>query len=517
MLGLEGAPFYAGGAGADGRAIALDAAHHLEELNRALETSYQRYDQTGGQSMVPESLETSLVSTTFKERHLVIWKDIPKEKAYSTVEEYTTLDDVGTREHAGAGFFVQGGKPMTTDLSANRRFAPIKFMGTERGYTHPMTLVRMQPGPEGLPANNAEAKEVFAGTRWLLRQLERTIPFGDCDVIPTGVDGIERQIIGDDDGRYAHIVSGASNIIDLRGSHLTNEQLEDAATVIENNYGNVEAAKLYLSNRTIRDLGKQLAADGKIRVNLDNLLSHQAMLTMGAPTNGYRSEFGWFPFRPARFLDVEKDTPPSGRTHASAPDAPTLDEDYGGEGSEEGTGYLVDDPGDGESSQFATGDAGDYYYKVTAVNHWGESAPLVIGPISVAKDKVVRISLDQAGGKWTADNDENGCMGYRVYRSSKDGAATTCKYIDMVAAVDCDADRFVDFNHFLPGTSRAFLCDMSPEDAISMRILTPLLKWPLAIIDTRVRFLLLLYLSHIIMYSRLKHVEFLNIGEYSAS
>ena len=50
----------------DSFATAADQAGRLTELRKALETSYLRQDQVGGQAMVPESLENTLVSTTFK-------------------------------------------------------------------------------------------------------------------------------------------------------------------------------------------------------------------------------------------------------------------------------------------------------------------------------------------------------------------------------------------------------------------------------------------------------------------
>jgi len=496
--------FYSGDAfrGGDGQ---------IGELQKALETSYLRQDQAGGQAMVPESLENTLISTTFKDRHLVLWKDIPKEKAYSTVEEYARLTEVGARGHEGTGFFTQGGKPEATDLTADRKFAPVKFLGTERGVTHPATLVNMIGGPEGLAKNDAEAKEIFGGTRWLLRQLERIIPFGDSDVIPTGITGIERQILGDDSSRYAHIVDGSANVIDMRGAYLRDNHLTQGAQVIEDNFGNSDAAKLYSSNTTLTNIQDYLMDSGKVRYQVTDIQG-DGRTPIGAVPSGYRTNWGFIPFRGARFLDIAADAAPATGTQTKAPVAPTLD-------TESGTsGVSVAALGVGETSKFAAGDAGNFYYKVTCINHYGESAPLTVGPVAATAGTKVVIYLNElTNGKWSASNDENGVMGYRIYRSNAGGTAASAKYIDQVAAVDCVSDTFTDFNYFLPGTHRALMSDMSPEDSISIRVLLPLLKFPLAIIDTRIRFLLLLYLSHVILYSRMKHVEYINIGEYTPS
>lgn len=499
---MDMAQFYADFGVGDGDGIqGLDTQERLDELQKALETSYLRQDQAGGQAMVPESLEQTLISTTFKEKHLRVWKRMPKQKAYSTVEEYATVDSFGT-DIPGAGFFIQGDLPVTSDLEATRRFSQVHFLGTVRGITHPMTQVNSIGGPEGLRMNQAEAKEVLAGTRYVLRQLEYALLWGRNATIPTQFDGMEAQILG---ASHANLLAGADNIIDMRGQHLTDETLNEAAQIIADNFGEPELAG-FLSNQTLTDLSNFLA--NVKRVNLDSVTPQG--VDLGIPTRAFRSNFGNIGYEPCRFLRNESRVAPATKSHESAPAAPTLDVT-----APHTDGYVT---GADADSKFASGDAGNYYYHITAFNQFGESAPLSVGPVTVASGEMVTFYLDCASGVWSAASNKTGVSGYRIYRGAKGVSDTSKRYfIDEVAVDDADADEATDLNLFLPGTARAFIDDMSPEESISTKVLTPLLKWPLAIIDTRIRFALLLYLTGPILYAPKKHVEIINIGRFSSA
>ena len=72
----------------------------LAELSKALTTNnYAQVGgpegQTGGAALIPESLENSLRTLTFTESHFKLWKNIHKSKAFSTVEEFNTIDSYG--------------------------------------------------------------------------------------------------------------------------------------------------------------------------------------------------------------------------------------------------------------------------------------------------------------------------------------------------------------------------------------------------------------------------------------
>lgn len=473
----------------------------LEMLQKALETSYDRYNQSGGQAMVPESLERTLISTTFSEKHLCFWNDIPKKKAYSTVEEYTTLDSYGGGS-IGSGFFSGGGLPMETDLDAARRYALVKYLGTTRGITHPMTQVNSLAGPGALAANNAEEKETLAGTRWLLRQLEWALYWGNAATMPQSINGIEASVFGTDMANVKSAMQGTNrNIIDMRGANITDETLNEAAQVIVDNYG--YPTKMYLSNYTLTDLSNYLAEQKRV------LLNGLTNVNLGTPTTAFRSNFGDITYRNSLFLRNEERTAPGAGTHSKAPIAPVLNV----------AGITTPAAAAGDATKFGADDAGDYIYKITAFNPSGESAPLVTDAVVVHAGDKVSIPVDHAGSPWSDPAHLDGVSGFRVYRSAKGGDATTCRFlfevaVNQAAGAIVNPTTIIDLNWLLPGTARSFVCDMSPDESISTKVLTPLLKWPLAIIDTRIRWSLLLYLSDVILYAPKKHVEIINIGRY---
>ena len=81
--------------------------------------------------------------------------------------------------------------------------------------------------------------------------------------------------------------------------------------------------------------------------------------------------------------------------------------------------------------------------------------------------------------------------GYIVYRSTKDGAATTCKEAFKVARTGM-TQNIVDRNLDLPGCSDVFGFDMKPETC-AWKQLAPFTKIPLGIQDLSIRWMQVLY------------------------
>jgi hypothetical protein len=119
------------------------SAAHLDELRKALSAGYQVSSQTGGGALRVQSLESSLKVLTNTEKNYVFWQDVEKKAAYSTVEEYNTLNQYGPDN---GGFNFEGVLPEQDDTSYTRNVALVKFLGTTRSVSHPLTLVRPAHG-----------------------------------------------------------------------------------------------------------------------------------------------------------------------------------------------------------------------------------------------------------------------------------------------------------------------------------------------------------------------------------
>jgi hypothetical protein len=177
---------------------------------------------------------------------------------------------------------------------------------------------------------------------------------------------------------------------------------------------------------------------------------------------------------------------------------------------------VTDDSGIWES-----GDAGDYFFAVSSINRYGESALQLMdaSATTVAAGKAIDFKFTSGGGTYAP-------TGFRIYRSEKDASASggTTKFYplfdvttaQLTAGYDGGAAGIIrDRNRILPDTDQAFALEMSDE-ILSFKQLLPLMKMDLARISPAIRFMILLYGTPI-LYQPKKMVRFINIGTTVAS
>lgn len=146
-----------------------------------------------------ESLEKVLKNVSFKMENIRFFKQIPKQAAFNTVEEYNVMRAYGQQS---AGFVGEGLLPSSDDSTFSRETVKIKYMGTVRSVSHQMSLVTAAHG-------NAIANEVTNGTMWLLQLIERAMFNADSALSDLQFDGFEKMIRAN---------SPATNIVDMRGA-----------------------------------------------------------------------------------------------------------------------------------------------------------------------------------------------------------------------------------------------------------------------------------------------------------
>ena len=135
-------------------------------------------------------------------------------------------------------------------------------------------------------------------------------------------------------------------------------------------------------------------------------------------------------------------------------------------------------------SKFEIDDAGDYFYKVQAVNRYGRSAAvdLVAGPTAVAVDTGEKTTFGMAPPGSTPSVEW-----YEVFRTKKDGAVGTTRLVLKVKNTAGTGTMTInDFNDSLPGCTSAFLFQQNMEN-MSFKQLAPLVKIPLATVDSSIR------------------------------
>jgi len=412
-----------------------------------------------------ESLERTLRNVTYRSEHVRLFKAMPKLAAYNTVEEHNLIRDYAQGVEA---FIDEGDLPEETDATYERKFSVVKYLGTQRKVTHVMSLVKPAHG-------NVIAQETVNGTMYLIRALERSFFYGRSDLDAIQFDGFQKLI---EDG------SPAANIIDLRGKPLTEDNLNDGALTVQDapNYGT--PTHLYLNPKVHADLVKTFYPKARY-----DLLAKPDNGMVGLNVRGWTSPAGNVMFEPDVFID-DGGSPIAGGVGDAAkrPSAPTI------------STSLVAAPSG--TSQFATEDGGAYRYVVVACNRYGKSAPVTVtgSPVTVAAGDGVTFGVTEGviPAKW-----------WEVYRTKKGGAASTERLILKIPRTG-SPQVLTDVNANLPGTTIAILFQMNLE-AVSFKQLAPMVKIPLATIDTSIRWMQLIY-GVPVLYTPGKIVLYRNIG-----
>jgi hypothetical protein len=472
--------------------IGGSSMEELNQLQKALEAGQITGRETanlttaGGAPLKVESLDKTLKHLTFKESDIVLWKNVPKKSAFNTVEEYNQLTSYGAMR---GGFYNEGELPNEEDSTYVRRAQLVKFMGVVKSVTHPMTLVNTHIG-------SIMEREIKNGTMWILRQLNRSLYFGDEALVSQEFNGFLAQHQRNDAWINLDAYFNSEVVVDLRGAALSEEAIEDGANGIIQNFG--VGTQLYAPPRVLSDFVKGFYGNKFIQPNT----AQTSDGIMGQRVQSFDSQFGriglnwdiFFNKKPSR-------TATSGATSPSAP-APVT--------STALTPVAVDG-----SSRWAATDAGNYYYAVAAVNRYGESTLTQIGAAAAAvvAGGAIDLGFTDGGGS-------NPATSYVIYRSNE-GAATyagatfypvfTVSKAEQTAGYDGGAAGLVrDRNRMMPDMDQAILFQMDNE-VIEFAQLAPLMKMDLALLSPAYRFMILLYGTPF-LYAPKKMVRFINIG-----
>lgn len=462
-------------AGVDG--FGQSSVEELRELQKALTAG----SEIGPVDAAPgvgfplrvESLERTLKNTTYRMEHIRLWRGIPKAPAYNPVEEFNQIRDYGSQ--ALNSFFVEGELPEESDATYSREFARIKFLGVMRRVSHVMTLIKPAHG-------NVIAQETVAGTMKLLRDVERNLFFARDDLDPLQWRGLEQLI---------ELGATADNIIDLRGQPLSEDILSDAALTIQDapNFGT--PTHVHMNPKVKMDLIKTFFPKARY-----DLTSKNTDGKIGNDIQGFISPAGDVVFEPNVFI-TDGDGEPGGLPEGSAgnlnkiPGAPTIT------AAPSVTGAPV------AGSLWTAQDAGAYNWQIVACNAAGQSAPVNVGTLTMAASQAATFGVTPGFGPRPTH--------YKLYRTGRAGAVGSERLIKRIPNTTGLAQLTVtDLNEDLPGTTKAFMFQQN-EDNFTFKQLAPMVKMPLAPVDTSIRWLQLLY-GGIQLFTPRHNVVFKNIG-----
>lgn len=462
-----------------GNGFGIASQADVAELNKALSTGGGAYaggvnSQVNGAALQVESLENSLKVLTYTDQHVKFWKKIAKNPAYSTVEEYNQLLSYGDD---GGGFVPEGVLPETQDSEYRRRASFVKFLGTTREVTHPMTLVRSAHG-------DVISRENQNGIQWIMKKLEHALFWGNSKLAPNGGESVQF------DGLNQLI--DPENTYDCKGEQLRDTDINYGAQMILENYAT--PTDLYLPYEVLSEFSQEYFPKERVIMPTAN-----QGYSAGLVVNNFQTHGGPVEFQPDLFLQKTKPLSANGTGGTKAPTAP-------------GSAVFAIDA-TATDGDFAKSGAGDYVYSVTACNRFGESVPVNATDGSSGTSVTLTSSDLQKNVKVTITNANAMVVApdyFRVYRSEKDGTNKYC--IGEIAAASTVAGGttvFTDKNAIMPNTYTAFMGEFSPE-VIAFKQLAPIMKMDLALLGPAYRWMILIY-GVPQLYAPKKWMKFINI------
>lgn len=460
--------------GANHNGFGETSAETLSALNKALTAGYgtDPTTTTGGGPLRVESLDATLKIVSFMMKNIVFYNEIPKSKAYNTVEEYNLLSKYAGR----GGFFIsEGGLPRTEDSLYTRKAQFVKFMGTTREVTHPMLLVRPAHG-------NVVALETRNGAMYMLGQTENALFNANSTSIPVAFNGLNQQLVaGYADSTFTdpNFRPGVDteHVFDMRGQPLTESVFQEAARVLLDNY--YYPTHCYMPVLSHSDFDKSFYSKGRYSIPVGQ------DATVGFNSDKIKTSGGVINLRPDVFLRVNVQ-PPSTADNALAPTAPAS--------------VTIATQAVSTSRGFLAAEYGTYAYQVTAISQNGESvitAGSANATVSGTGSAEVLITINRGV---QSGNDQ--ATGYRIYRTRlEDGAPGSNYYLVTEIASAGPTTTYKDGNEFLPGLGTAYL-GQQDETVLTLRELSPMLKFPLATIASSIRWMQLYYNTPIVFRPR---------------
>jgi len=411
------------------------------ELRKALEAGYGTdvSTLTGGGALRIQSLEKTLMATIQENEHFALFNELQKTNATATIDEWT--------EQNGIGGFLGGSTNSETGAISNatgsyaRRTGAVKYLMTRREVSFVTTLQNS--------IVEAEATEQQNGALQLLTDAEYLSFEGDSSIVPTEFDGIAAQMVG---------LGSSDHVLDAQAASLSSINLINKAAATVSAYGNFgKPSHLFMSQLAQADFDTGL--DPAFRVALDN---QPNSIMLGAPVAGIRTSWGNIKTKPDVFIRDEAQQKPFQISFAALAAANNF-----------APAAVAGVPGADAASMFGAPQAGNYYYFVTGVNAAGQSVGVASAQVAVAAGQKVTLTITVS-----ATGSESG---YVIYRSRQNGTVAADDVRQCIRVARTGASTvWVDQNRDIPGTSKAYVLNLSPgANAVSWRQLLPMLKFPL--------------------------------------
>lgn len=408
-----------------------------EQMHKALSMGPAGTDAasfTGGRALTFESLEKQLVDVTLSEQRARLWQTLPKTDIRALYDFYNEQTGVGSEWGRAQ---AETPAPPVSDQDIARQYAMVRHYRDTRNVSDMLQRADTTVNPMKI----AEA----AGTRIVVHAVDRDLFHGDSTVYPLRMDGIYTQVRA----------RAPQNIVNFGGKVLTSKDFINRAAAWMNDIGGLltdsytnplihaDLEALYsTAERFVSPVIVQSPQGGAFPVGV----------TAGIAVNAVQTGFG----------KINLHTDPNCRRGGAFPAAARGDATYRPSaptavtGTPGGTGGVIP--------------TGTYYYRVSAVNEYGESVTVVSAQVSVTLGEVVALSITDACSP--------AATGFRVYRSAKDAAdSSDCRLLHEIPITAGGTTAWNDTGIHVPGTGRLyFLTQLAEQASVLIARYTPLVK-----------------------------------------
>lgn len=500
------------------------------DFERALASTNLGAGYADGSAMATLNLDTTMTSVLYDNQHLVLWNWLNRVPSINPLYQWTERDQYGSVR--GGFAFAQGGVPQTGVAAWTRNQAQVCFFGVRRGITD----VEAQSGLLGGVMVDPVQEEDRDGAFQLLGLAETNFTWGDPSVTDNygnlvNYPGMIMQMA--DAGNFNLQYFGPSalngkqhygrapagvNFYDLQGKYVEFGDLNNFASVLyqQGKLGSFANLRMFAPPQTLVDMSNLKAYTERRLLMPEIPVGRSGMgFVTGEPIPSHATPFGTIPFTASIFLNEVPNGQAitDGQSENGAPAQPTVSATVGTPTGV--TSYFVADNGVGQS------DAGTYYYWVSATNDNGESAPVGTAAatpsapdpsgvaVTVAVGQVVTLTITPGA------SNGNVVTRFRVYRGTYNSINDPSTTIIGHVAVNPNspaAQTFYDNNSTRNGTSCALILERTPNN-LAVAQLAPMTKYPLAIVETKVEWLLLLY-HVLVMKARQRAIVVWNIGRF---
>jgi len=416
------------------------SAEDVQNLLKALQAQEGITDVAnliGVGALQPQSLEGTLALLTFQEKHLALWRDIPKGMAESTLEEYSVQLGYG---QDSSGWVQQMESALESDAELAREYAIMKYQRQMWKFSDVAGIVKT--------ISPVERVQKQAAALRCLRNMNRTLYSGDSNMISESIDGFEKTILNN---------GSSDHVIDLRGASPAQKNFREAAELITANFGNVEGAGLYMSPGALTTISQIIETNQRYA---QNQLGADGNLSLGHRINVIHTDFGSITPKVDIFLAGEYDgrtvpkiASPSnpkvlveGATSERAPGMPSIAVTAQGATV---SGSLWSDTGTRPSAK-------TYNFRVAAGNRFGLSkacASANAGENVVANGSLTITITPSGASNYPATY-------YEIYSEQVAGSGVF-RFLARVKDSGAGTTSYVDLNKYIPGTSRMFLLDLT--------------------------------------------------------